>query len=158
MTFYSQYPRRSNRANLRFGGKVCVGSVWPSLQEACTAKPFPSSFPARFGLKYNLAKSLFTELREPYWYQCAYFIVQPQAIEQPPLWRGICCTVLYFPTTSRWLVARHVCSLSTTMHLIYNTPLCGNQRLGESNPSPRTFEDRPKRTRIPVGLQLVIKC
>ena len=57
MTFYSQYPRRSNRANLRFGLRI-----WLSSGIAA------SSFPARFGLKYNLAKSLFTELREPYWW------------------------------------------------------------------------------------------
>ena len=122
MTFYVQYPQRSNCANLRFGLRI-----WLSVRDNSIFVP------AAVGLKYNLAKSLLTELWEPYWYPCAYFIVQPQAIEQPPLWRGICCTVLYFPATSRWLVARHVCSLSTTMRLIYGTPLCGTHRVEESN-------------------------
>ena len=38
MTFYLEYPQRSNCANLRFGGKVCLYE-----------KPFLSSFPLQSG-------------------------------------------------------------------------------------------------------------
>jgi len=43
MTFYVQYPQRSNCANLRFGGKVCV------LAHEVKQRQSLSSFPLQSG-------------------------------------------------------------------------------------------------------------